>query len=268
MDSSEHILARLLKESRRASGLSQMELAMRLGVSQRHVSFIEIARTRPGRELLLDWMREVDAPAALRNAALLQAGYAVWRDAADEVEDATRTPPPLLGPLLAAHDPFPGLVFDADWRIVSANRGALWVEQLAMPDFRRRTDEAGGDMLLSLTHPSGMFSRLREPRPAAAALLGQLRAEQWVRPSLRARVDRLERSLTDRFGPLAGTPAGAPSSANLHLEFDTVVGRLAFFTLQTVLGLPQNVTPASLRLELWYPADPGTEGRLREAMAA
>lgn len=56
--------------------LSQLELALRMGVSQRHVSFVESGRAQPSRELLLNWLHELQAPLALRNVALQQAGFA------------------------------------------------------------------------------------------------------------------------------------------------------------------------------------------------
>ena len=68
-------LAELLKAMRRQAGVSQFELALRLGISQRHLSFVEIARARPSRSLLLAWIEELDAPISLCNAALLHAGY-------------------------------------------------------------------------------------------------------------------------------------------------------------------------------------------------
>ena len=65
-----------LQQARKARRLSQLELSMRVGVSQRHVSFVESGRARPSRELLMAWLHELDAPLAVRNAAMLQAGYA------------------------------------------------------------------------------------------------------------------------------------------------------------------------------------------------
>ncbi|MBK8062616.1 MAG: helix-turn-helix transcriptional regulator [Gemmatimonadetes bacterium] len=45
-------LRRALVAARKARRLSQLQLALRLGVSQRHVSFVESGRAAPSRELL------------------------------------------------------------------------------------------------------------------------------------------------------------------------------------------------------------------------
>lgn len=42
-----------LQTARKSKRLSQLELALRMGVSQRHVSFVESGRAQPSRELLL-----------------------------------------------------------------------------------------------------------------------------------------------------------------------------------------------------------------------
>jgi transcriptional regulator with XRE-family HTH domain len=65
-----------LRQVRGARRVSQLELSMRLRVSQRHVSFVESGRARPSRELLAAWLEELDAPLSLRNEAMLQAGFA------------------------------------------------------------------------------------------------------------------------------------------------------------------------------------------------
>ena len=57
-----------LQTARKSKRLSQLELALRMGVSQRHVSFVESGRAQPSRELLLSWLHELQAPLALRNA--------------------------------------------------------------------------------------------------------------------------------------------------------------------------------------------------------
>ena len=66
----------LLRQWRATRGRSQLELAMDMGVSQRHVSFIESGRSTPSRALLLGLCNALDVPLRDRNAWLLAAGYA------------------------------------------------------------------------------------------------------------------------------------------------------------------------------------------------
>lgn len=225
---------------------------------------------KQSRALLLAWMSEVQAEGSLRNAALLQAGYAL-----DDIEPdcaSSRAPQAAaaLRQLLALHEPNAGLVFDADWLIVELNKGARALCRLLMPDLgcSRGPDAPRIDMIEALRDPRGLLARVRQPERAAAALLAQLRIEQWARPALRERVDGLASALEGRFD-LPGTPPPRhPALPYLELAFDSDRGPLSFALVQTVLGLPHDVTVGSLRTELWYPADECTAAVMRELACA
>ena len=91
METASPSLRDTLQTARKSKRISQLELALRMGVSQRHVSFVESGRAQPSRELLLAWLHELQAPLALRNVALQQAGFApVYRGS--ELSDAVLAP--------------------------------------------------------------------------------------------------------------------------------------------------------------------------------
>jgi transcriptional regulator with XRE-family HTH domain len=260
-----NILAQLLKQSRARHRISQLEISLRLGVSQRHVSFIESARALPGRALLLAWMNEVQAEGSLRNAALLQAGYALDDIEPEGASSQTQQAVAALRQVLALHEPNAGLVFDADWLIVELNDGARALCRLLMPElgWSRGAELQCMDMIEAVRDPRGLLSRARRPERAAAALLAQLRIEQWVRPALRERVDALADELARRFDLPDTPPPRHPALPYLDLVFDSDRGPLSFALVQTVLGLPHDVTVGSLRTELWYPADLRTAAVMR-----
>jgi transcriptional regulator with XRE-family HTH domain len=258
-------LGTLLAQSRRMHGLSQMELAFRLDISQRHVSFLERDRSRPSRQLLLAWMQEVEAPYAMTNAALQAAGFA--GAAADARGDMFRASSvAALGRMLAVHDPLPGLVFDADWTIVELNQGGRDLCSILMPGLFEASgnDGASLDMILTLTVPGGLLSRMRNGAEVGASLYRQLELESWMNPVLRDRAAHLARFLEEKYG-LKDLRSAKPDTRPQVLEmvFDTELGVLRFLTLQSTFGSPQEISLASLRIELWFPAD----GATRDAMA-
>lgn len=232
-----------------------------MGVSQRHVSFVEGGRTRPSREPILSWMRAVGAPLSIRNAALLRAGHTPAFDETDPGDERLAQARGALSRMLEAHEPQAGFVFDADWRMVELNRGGQWLCSVLMPEYWAAFADSRGvgfDMIACLTHPRGMLSLMRDPHLAGTALLGQLRVEQWVRPGLKHRADALEASLAERFGEHRTEAPRSPGQPYLNLMFDTGFGALAFFTIESVFALPQDVTLDSMRIELWFPADDAT----------
>lgn len=251
---------------RTSCGIAQLELALRLGVSQRHISFVELGRATPSRTLILSWARETNASIDERNAALVSGGYspAFLEFGAHHARHSPAFQ--ALSDMLVAHEPFPGIVFDADWMICAMAEGGQWLCTVAMPEFlaTMNTPSTEMDMIAAITHPGGLLSKLRNAPEAGFALLKQLRAEEMTRPALRPRVDRFETSLRERFGQRDMTQARSASEPHLHMIFDTEFGVLSFLLVQTIFGLPQNVTHASLRTELWFPLDAAT----RRVMAA
>lgn len=236
-----------------------MELALRLGYSTRHISFVETGRAHPGRNLVTDWLRETGAPDSLKNAALVQAGYAhgdklpsaepqFW---AGESENRRG-----LAALLAAHDPFPALILDCDWRIIDANPGFVSLVATLLPAFAAEHGIGSGtDYLELLGCPSGLGAHVHTAGTAMTALLAQLRLEEWANPALKPRVDLFEERVS--LLPCAD-PATDGRDYLMSLVFGTSPTELRFYRFQTVLGLPQDITSSHCRVETWYPADTGT----------
>lgn len=251
-------LVRLLRAARSEAGISQLELSLRLGISQRHVGFVEIGRARPSRPLLIRWLAEIGADAARASAGLLLAGYA---PVPDDRRTGSGHPDPLVMQAIRRHSPYPGLVFDADWHIVRMNAGARFLCGLVMPDLRR--GDGPLDMLAILADPMGWLARARDPIGIAAALLAQLRAEQWLRPALAPRIDALEATLCRRYGPLSGASAREPGLTSFDVTIDTADGPVSFSAMQAVFGLPHDATRQQLRAELWYPTDADTAELMR-----
>ena len=65
---------RRLRAWRRQRGLSQLELALRVGTTPRHISFLETGRSRPGNEMVIRLASELDVPPREQNALLEAAG--------------------------------------------------------------------------------------------------------------------------------------------------------------------------------------------------
>lgn len=235
--------------------LSQLELAHRLGVSQRHVSFVECGRARPGRALLGRWLEVLDVPLAARNVVLTGAGYAPAYDDSPLGTPAVAVVTEAMQRLLEAHEPFPAVVLDADWDVVDSNRGFDWLisEVVGDADWRGTLN-----MLELMTGSGGLLDRMVNVEEAARAILPQLRYEAAVTPGLSRRLQAVLDSL-EGVG-LGAWPSDEPTPAFpvVPLRLATAHGELAFFTMFTTLGSPHNVTVASLRVEHLFPLDDHT----------
>lgn len=258
METASPSLRDTLQTARKSKRISQLELALRMGVSQRHVSFVESGRAQPSRELLLSWLHELQAPLALRNVALQQAGFApVYRGS--ELSDAVLAPVrEALSRLLAAQDPMPAMVMDAAWNVLQMNRGAQWMALTLMPWIAHLPQDQPINMLDAMLHPEGMTRHMTNLEEVAPAMLAHLRDDANVAPELVTRVELLAAQIQKRLGKRTLTPWPRQMAPVLTTRFSTAHGELAFFSMFSTFGTPQDITLASLRVEHLFAADDAT----------
>jgi transcriptional regulator with XRE-family HTH domain len=251
----------LLRDWRQRRRLSQLDLSVEAEVSARHLSFVETGRSKPSRELLLHLAEHLDVPLRERNAWLLAAGYApLYQESqldADHMEPVRHA----LEKILGSHEPFPAVVVDRRWDLVSANRPALAL----------LTDGVAPDLLAPPTnalrvslHPDGLAPRIANLPEYSAHLLDRLHREAALSGDLA--LFELHDELSQYPGVAQG-PAVAADTASL--VFVPLVLRtaddheLTFFSTIATFGTALDITLAELAIESFFPADKATEEALR-----
>lgn len=243
-----HPLAALRRQRR----VSQLELGLRAGVSQRHLSCIETGRARPTRPTLLALLDALEAPLAERNAALLAAGLA-------PAYSQLPLDAPQLGPardalqqLLHAPGSPPALVLDAEWNLVMANAGVLRLLEL----LGLQMPEGTPNLLEWLLGPGGLRGCLLNEAEVCGEVLHRAQREALQVPALAARLQRLMPQLPRWPAPAANTPL-------LLTRLRSQAGELRLFSMFSSFGAPLDVTLASLRIEHLFAADATTAAALR-----
>jgi transcriptional regulator with XRE-family HTH domain len=118
-------LGALLRTWRETRGVSQLDLSLDAGISQRHISFIESRRSVPGRQTLLNLAQSLDVPLRERNALLLSAGYApIYSEAGWNAEEMSSISNGLVR-ILRQQEPLPAVVTDRCWNVLMANQAYL-----------------------------------------------------------------------------------------------------------------------------------------------
>ncbi len=233
-------------------------------MSARHLSFVETGRAKPSRELLLHLAEHLEVPLRDRNALLLAAGYAPTYRRTDLDADEMTPVREALDKILAGHEPFPALVVDRRWDVVSANAPALG---LLTEGVDPALLEAPINALRVSLHPDGLAPRI--------ANLGQ-----WAE-HLTARLDRqiavsadpdLVSLLTELRGypgvdpgrPAPDAPVHDPASALfVPLLLRSGGHLLRFFSTVATFGTALDITIAELSIESFFPADETTASVLR-----
>lgn len=252
-----------LRQVRKNCRLSQLDLSLRLGVSQRHISFVESGRANPSRELLIAWLQELNAPLMLRNQVLLQAGYAPIYQATHLNDPALGQVNDALQQLIDAHDPQPAIIIDAQWNLLRLNRGGSWLAAALMPTELMESGEPA-NLLDMLVHPEGLTKPITNLQEVGPAFLIRLRHEAAAQPSLTPKVEAFAALLETRLGRRYVHQPPAPSAPVLTTRYATRYGPLAFFSMFTTFGTPQDITLASLRVEHMFAADGATDILLKE----
>jgi transcriptional regulator with XRE-family HTH domain len=245
----------LLRAWRERRRVSQLELALRADSSARHISFIETGRSRPSEEMVLRLAEHLDVPVRERNSLLLAAGYAPRYPETpldDPALDALRDG---MERLIRGYEPYPALVVDAGYTVVTANRGIAMLLE-GVPD--RLLTPAPNAMRLTL-HPQGLAPRIRNLREWRGHLLAQMERQIALHRS-----DQL-RALYDEVTayPVLGDgadeePAEPVPYFALPLRIEHGGRILSFVSSISTFNTPMDVTVAELAIETFLPADPAT----------
>lgn len=250
-----------LRAWRQRRGRSQLDLAGRANISQRHLSFLEMGRAAPSRDMVVRLATALDVPLRQHNALLLAAGFApVWREtdlAAPELAQVNDA----VGHMLAQQEPFPGVAVDRQWNLLKANAGAVRLveylvgslapdakvnlaDALVAPDVLRPFLVNWADVVRYFVR-SVEADAAADGRPETTALLARLLSYDGVRPVLQE-------------------PASyGAASPVLPMHFCKGDVSLKLFTTIATLGIPRDITLEELRIECFFPMDAATADILR-----
>ncbi|MEU6199490.1 helix-turn-helix transcriptional regulator [Streptomyces sp. NPDC047061] len=239
---------RTLRERRTRSRLSQLDLALRAGTTQRHLSFIESGRSVPGRNMVVRLAESLELPLRERNELLLAAGFApAYPESAldDPVLAPVRT---AIDHILRGHLPYPALVVDRVGDLIAANTAFDLITEGAAADLVG----PGTNIYRLALHPDGLAPRI-------------LNLAEWARHIL-ARLGHVK----DLHSELIGyVPELEPSDGLLGfavpLRLQSSLGELRLMTTVTTFATAVDVTLAELKLEAFLPADPATAEALSTA---
>jgi transcriptional regulator with XRE-family HTH domain len=241
---------------RKKRGQSQMQLAMAASCSQRHISFLELGRTKPSREMVLRLSEALEVPFRQSNELLLAAGFAPVWSATDLSADSLAPVREALDYMLNQQEPYPAVVIDRRWNLLQANKGAIALveflvgpispgtpinlaDALVAPDVLR-PHLANWDAIVRYFIRSVEADAAADATAETAALLERLLAYQDVRATL------------------SQAPAADMVAPILPMLFQKGRTKLRLFTTLATLGTPQDITLQELRIESFFPMDEET----------
>lgn len=256
--------ARLLRDWRQKRRLSQLDLALMSGVSQRHVSFLESRRANPSRNMILQLSETLDVPLRDRNAWLTAAGFAPIYKTRTLDDPQMSQVMAAIHMMLKAHEPFPALALDRAWHVRLSNQAFDRLTAMLGEDIWARVGDGTRNLMRLFFHPDGI-----KPYVTNWAAVGPLiwqraqrEAEAVGEPAMKAVLAELAPYQDNHILWSAAETALVPVMP-FSMEMNGL--KISMFAVVATFGTAQDITADELRLETLFPADAQTEALFRAA---
>lgn len=254
----------LLKNWRQKRRLSQLDLALTSGVSQRHISFLESGRAHPSRDMILKISETLAVPLRERNSWLVAGGFAPLFRARPLDDPQMSQVMSAVRMMLANHEPFPAVAVDRSWNIRLANSSFERLTAMLGAEIWTRIGGAERNLTRLFFHPNGIRPWITNW--AAIAPMLWCRAEREAEASAGEDMRQILAELRphqDKSLFWAAEDAKLLPVLPLRIARNGV--QISLFTVIATFGTAQDVTADELRIESLFPADPATEHLLRAA---
>ncbi|PJY94075.1 helix-turn-helix domain-containing protein [Pseudomonas donghuensis] len=236
-----------LRRFRQHAGLSQLDLSLITGISQRHLSCIETGRANASPSTLHAVLSALDVPLEQSNDVFLAAGYAHRYTASPLNAPEMEMVYAAVNHILQANNPAPAIVIASNWDITAANVSTgLLFDMVGLAQGHR----SGLNLLTTLLCPGGLGDYLINAE--------EIRAIAWQRATREAASNADLSHLLSSIPAPASLPADAALSPVVLTRVHSKQGELAFLSTFTTFGMPLDITVASLRIEHLIPADTQT----------
>lgn len=237
-----------LRLLRRQARMSQLELALVTGISQRHLSCIETGRAKPGPGTLHNLLMALEVPLEQCNSLFLASGYAPRYETTPLSSPAMDAVREAISHVLHANNPAPAIVLGSHWEVLAANAStAALFNLVGLP-----AEAAQGlNLLTTLVQPGGLGDHLINHEEIRNLAWQRASREALANPELASLMQTLKAPDTPAAPPREMPPLVLTRIACPH-------GELNFMSTFTTFGMPLDITVTSLRIEHLIPADAGT----------
>ena len=243
-----------------------MALSHLTGVSQRHISFLESGRAKPGEKTVHKLALGLELTFADANQLYSSAGLAAPRAKFNLHDDAFEPAMAAIETLLQNHLPDPAIATLRSGEIVLTNgafdRILAWAFDSPSP-----TQNVGLDLrnLFDLTlHPQGLRKFMRNPDEIIPHTLRRLRNAARSDSDAEQTLARcLSYEGISEFGGMR-EPDSASLSSVLVERYEVRKLPFSFVSMVAAFGSPEDITAQKVQLELFFPEGDETRHSLRE----
>ena len=240
----------ILRKWRKQQRYSQMQLALELDISSKHISFLETGRSIPSRNMILKIGLFLLLPKSEINHALFVAGYAPAFTELNHTHVDLKPVFHAIDQMLINHMPYPALVLNQHWDLVKANDSAKSL--LIELGFSKNKN-----LIEAFIADDPETSSIINWHETVALLMVRLRSEISLLGGS-ALLEELEKRLSAKLD--SENEVNTIDSSQTVLSTQITLSRTicSFFSIIAQLGTVQDVAVSELKIELMFPADDKT----------
>jgi DNA-binding XRE family transcriptional regulator len=248
----------LLISLRKQKKISQMDLALEINISSRHLSFIETGKSKPSRNLVLSIIQFFQLPFRHSNTLLMSAGFSPeFKELTFHSQEFTIIREAFQR-ILTKHDPYPAFVINRSYQILMKNSGydnlvKLFCGEKAMNRF---------DNSMKILFSEDGFKNYVQDFPKVETFL-QARLAQEISTTQDKDLMKLYQELFNNQTKVNNLSISEVSNLPvINISFAKEDTKANFFTIISTLGTPLDLSSQELRIELLFPVDADTKNLL------
>ncbi|VAW87385.1 hypothetical protein MNBD_GAMMA18-63 [hydrothermal vent metagenome] len=246
----------ILQQWRKQRRYSQLQLSLELGVSSKHVSFIETGRSMPSREMILKIGAFLLLPKREINRGLHAAGYAPVYTELPAEHGELKPVFAAIDQMIESHMPYPALVLNQFWDVVKVNGSAKKILfELGYSDHE--------NLIEALIDDEPKTSKIINWHESVLSILARLRQEIGMMGGS-DRLEELEMRLSARLPVNSNLINMSEKQVIPSTKFRVAEDELSLFSIISQLSTIQDVTVSELKVELMFPVDEATKAYFRK----
>ncbi|MEM1389974.1 MAG: helix-turn-helix domain-containing protein [Pseudomonadota bacterium] len=254
-----------LTRLRQRERLSQLDLSLQSGVSQRHISFLETGRSNPGENALSKLTSALNLSFAETNTLYRSAGLIGPYRPFDFQEENFAPARRAIDLLLASHEPNFGVATLRDGRIVATNSSfERALDFIFEGNFPVETLSRCRGNLFDLTlHPQGLRRLMQNAEQIIPHTLRRLGNAAKVDQGAEDLLRRARQAYNLELYLLKREDTGSELASVLTERYIIQNRPLNLISMVASFGSPEDVTAEIVQIELFYPSDGNTEQTIK-----
>ena len=249
-------IGQALQHWRKQRRYSQLQLAIELDISSKHISFIETSRSQPSKAMILKIGLFLSLSKREINRLLVIGGYAPAYSELSLEHKNLKPVTDAIASIIENHLPYPALVLNADWDITGLNDSAksLMIDigfanqtNLIEAMINDKPTTTNKPKIVNWLEASTLvLMRIREELSLLGTSNHLHKLEDELRQCLESSASQLDSKMIDSINT---------KQAVLTTQLQVGDRVLSFFSIIAQLGAVQEVTLSEYKVELMFPSD-------------